>query len=608
MFKRLFTPLTLVNQLALIVLLSTAIGVTGMAISARLVHGVQGSAHAINKAGSLRMQSYRLLAAIPLKPGDSRLVDDMNETVLSPELIESARRDGQQAQLSALQQYWQTKLLPGMMAAQSQSVVAGEVASFVNRIDQLVTAFDHTTEKRIQHVVWVHRIMAICMALLLLFTIIWLRARLLHPWEQLLGMARAVSRRDFTHRATISGRNEMATLGMALNNMSKELAESYAVLEQRVQEKTANLEQKNEILAFLWQANRRLHSQAPLCERISPVLNGLQGLTLLRDIEVRVYDMEDEENHQEFSCHSEMDCDDKGCYLCPRDLPELPGGGTTLKWRLTDAHNQYGILLATLPKGRHLSHDQQQLVDTLVEQLTATLALDRQQERQHQLIVMEERATIARELHDSIAQSLSCMKMQVSCLQMQGDTLPEASRQLLSQMRNELNTSWVQLRELLTTFRLQLTEPGLRPALEASCEEYSTRFGFDVKLDYQLPPRYVPSHQAIHALQIAREALSNALKHSEATEVTVTVTQNDNQVRLIVADNGRGVPDHAERTNHYGLIIMRDRAQSLRGDCQVRRRESGGTEVVVSFVPEKTLIQPEGEIHESSGKSNHPVN
>lgn len=95
----------------------------------------------------------------------------------------------------------------------------------------------------------------------------------------------------------------------------------------------------------------------------------------------------------------------------------------------------------------------------MVEQLTATLALDRHQERQQQLIVMEERATIARELHDSIAQSLSCMKMQVSCLQMQGDALPESSRELLSQIRNELNASRAQLRELLTTFRLQLTEP-----------------------------------------------------------------------------------------------------------------------------------------------------
>lgn len=597
MLKRLFSPLTLVNQLALIMLLSTAIGVTGMAISGWLVQGVQGSAHAINEAGSLRMQSYRLLAAVPLTPEDNPLLDDMERTAFSPELVIAARRDGQQAQLKALQGYWHSQLEPGLKQAKNAETVANDVARFVARIDTLVSSFDSSTEMRIERVVMLHRAMAIFMGLLLIFTIVWLRARLLYPWQQLLAVARAVTDRDFTQRAHISGRNEMAMLGQALNNMSGELAESYAVLEKRVQEKTAGLEQKNEILSFLWQANRRLHSQIPLCERLSPVLNGLQSLTLLHDIELRVYDVEDEENHQEFTCQSDMSCDDKGCHLCPRGLPPLTSSGTTLKWRLTDSHTQYGILLATLPTGRHLNHDQQQLVDTLVEQLTATLALDRHQEKQQQLIVMEERATIARELHDSIAQSLSCMKMQVSCLQMQDDGLPQSSKQLLGQIRNELNTSWVQLRELLTTFRLQLTEPGLRPALESSCHEFSTRLGFPVKLDYQLPPRFVPSHQAIHLLQIARESLSNTLKHASATAVTVTVSHHQNQVKLIVQDNGCGVPENAERSNHYGLIIMRDRAQSLRGDCQVRRGESGGTEVVVTFIPEKPLITSQGETH-----------
>ena len=595
MLKRCLSPLTLVNQLALIVLLSTAIGVTGMAISGWLVQGVQGNAHAINEAGSLRMQSYRLLASVPLTQADQPLIDEMERTAFSPELERAAIRDGQQSQLKALQGYWHTQLEPGLKRAEDRETVARDVAGFVSRIDHLVSSFDRTTELRIDRVVMVHRAMALFMGLLLIFTVIWLRARLLNPWKQLLAMARAVTQRDFTQRTHISGRNEMAMLGEALNTMSAELSESYAVLEQRVQEKTAGLEQKNEILSFLWQANRRLHMQVPLCERLSPVLNGLQNLTLLRDLELRVYDVEDEENHQEFTCQSDISCDDKGCHLCPRGLPPLTTSGTTLKWRLMDSHTQYGILL---PAGRHLSHDQQQLVDTLVEQLTATLALDRHQEKQQQLIVMEERATIARELHDSIAQSLSCMKMQVSCLQMQDEGMPESSKQLLSQIRNELNTSWVQLRELLTTFRLQLTEPGLRPALESSCQEFSARLGFPVKLDYQLPPRFVPSHQAIHLLQIAREALSNVLKHAEATAVTVTVSCQDNQVKLRVQDNGRGVPENAERTNHYGLIIMRDRAQSLRGDCQVRRGESGGTEVVVTFIPEKPLITAQGENHD----------
>ncbi|EDR3656501.1 nitrate/nitrite two-component system sensor histidine kinase NarX [Salmonella enterica subsp. enterica serovar Cerro] len=544
MFKRCFSPLTLVNQLALIVMLSTAIGVAGMAVSGWLVQGVQGSAHAINKAGSLRMQSYRLLAAVPLDAKDQKLLDEMEQTAFSPELTRAAERDGQQKQLKALQDYWHNELSPGLQHAQNAHAVAEDVTRFVAGLDRLVTSFDHTTELRIERVVLVHRVMAIFMALLLVFTIIWLRVRLLQPWKQLLSMARAVSQRDFTQRANISGRNEMAALGSALNNMSKELAESYAVLEQRVQEKTAGLEHKNQILSFLWQANRRLHSQAPLCERLSPVLNGLQNLTQLHDIELRVYDLEDEDNHQEFTCQSDISCDDKGCHLCPRSALPMINGGTTLKWRLTDSHTQYGILLATLPYGRHLSHDQQQLVDTLVEQLTATLALDRHQERQQQLIVMEERATIARELHDSIAQSLSCMKMEVSC------------------------------------------------------QEFSARFGFTVKLDYQLPPRLVPSHQAIHLLQIAREALSNALKHSHADDVVVTVTQCGKQVKLKVQDNGCGVPENAERSNHYGMIIMRDRAQSLRGDCQVRRRETGGTEVTVTFIPETNFTETQGDTHE----------
>ncbi len=365
MLKRCLSPLTLVNQLALIVLLSTAIGVTGMAISGWLVQGVQGNAHAINEAGSLRMQSYRLLASVPLTQADQPLIDEMERTAFSHELERAAIRDGQQSQLKALQGYWHTQLEPGLKRAEDRETVAQDVAGFVSRIDHLVSSFDRTTELRIDRVVMVHRAMALFMGLLLIFTVIWLRARLLNPWKQLLAMARAVTQRDFTQRTHISGRNEMAMLGEALNTMSAELSESYAVLEKRVQEKTAGLEQKNEILSFLWQANRRLHMQVPLCERLSPVLNGLQNLTLLHDLELRVYDVEDEENHQEFTCQSDISCDDKGCHLCPRGLPPLTTSGTTLKWRLMDSHTQYGILLATLPAGRHLSHDQQQLVDTL---------------------------------------------------------------------------------------------------------------------------------------------------------------------------------------------------------------------------------------------------
>ena len=586
MLKRLLSPITLFNQLALIVLLLALLGVAGMSLSGWMAQGIQGNAHAINKAGSMRMQSYRLLAAIPLGEQDIPLLQEMETIISSPDLQLAAKEGGQEARLTALQYYWHDELEPALRQANSIEQVQSHVTDFVGRIDQLVTRFDDMTEMRLLRIIQLQLGMAVLMGLLIIFTIIWLRSHLIRPWKTLLSMARAIGQRDFTRRCNIRGGNEMATLGIALNSMSAELAESYASLEQRVSEKTAGLEQKNQILSFLYQANRRLHSPAPLCQRLSSVLNELQHLTPLRNLELRINRYQDEEHYEEHIFQPDRHCEVSGCKLCTAETTLPPGETTAQKWRLTDGHMQYGLVLGLLPKGCKLTRDQRQLILTLMEQLTVTLALDRQYERQQQLVVMEERSAIARELHDSIAQSLSCLKIQLSCLQMQGTELPEEMQTLLGQMRSELNTSWRQLRELLTTFRLQLTEPGLRPALEACCREFSEKLGFPVTLDYQLPPRLISSAQAIHVVQITREALNNSLKHAGATACGVSALFCENQVTLTVWDNGRGISDNAERQNHYGMIIMRDRAQSLQGDCLVRTRLNGGTEIIVSFIPE----------------------
>ena len=586
MLKRLLSPLSLVNQLVLIVLLLAVLGVFALSTASWLGNGIQGSAHAINKAGSLRMQSYRLLAAVPLTPASEPLLKEMTDTANSQELARAASNDSQRAHLQLLKDCWEEELEPALRAAHSQGQVELQVAHYVARIDKLVTAFDQQTELRMKQVVILQLVMALLMGLLFLFTVVWLQKRLLQPWRQLMNMAIAVGHRDFTQRVHINGRNEMATLGDALNSMSSELAQSYRQLESRIAEKTAGLEHKNRVLSFLYWANRQLHSQADFCQRVTMVLNELQNFTPLRNLEMRVYEHEDDEHYQAFSLQPDTNCQERGCQLCPRSQPVSLNNATPCKWRLIDTQNQYGLVLAQLPEGKVLNPDQQLLVETLMEQLTSTLALERHSERQQQLMVMEERSAIARELHDSIAQSLSCMKMQVSCLQMQGDNMPEASRELLGQIRNELNSSWRQLRELLTTFRLQLSEPGLRPALEACCEEFSDKLGFTVMLDYQLPPRLVPSNQAIHLVQIVREALNNTFKHAGATAASIRVMLKDKQVTLSVTDNGCGLPSNGARPNHYGLIIMRDRAHTLKGNCQIQSRPEGGTEVCITFTPD----------------------
>lgn len=89
-----------------------------------------------------------------------------------------------------------------------------------------------------------------------------------------------------------------------------------------------------------------------------------------------------------------------------------------LTWNLSGPINRYGVLTLLLPAGQQLNSEQQNMMQMLSKQIISAFALAYQHEQQQQLILMDERSVIARELHDSIAQSLSCLKIQISYLQM----------------------------------------------------------------------------------------------------------------------------------------------------------------------------------------------
>ncbi|GAK27270.1 nitrate/nitrite two-component system sensor histidine kinase NarX [Serratia liquefaciens] len=592
--KRLLAPLSIVNQVAILMLLLGILGVAGMSISAWMSQSIQGNAHAINKAGSLRMQSYRLLAQVPLDTRSEILIRELDQDANSPDLQRPLEQEGLTEQFQALHDYWRLTLLPQLHQARQPTDAAPQVAHFVSLLDALVSDIDRHTERRLLTVTLVQAVFIALTLLLLVGTICYLRRRLLHPWRQLVAMALSVGRGDFSHRFTQRGhQDEMASLGGALNTMSDELATMYSGLEQRVAEKTADLQQKNQVLSFLYRASRQLHANEPLCSRLTPILNQLQTLTPLRAIQVRLYENNSQEQFVQLSGNQPLRpeyCNNPVCSACLNDDEQQHASHPSLSWSLSDKLGDYGVIVAQHTPQCPLNDDHKQLMNTLVEQLTSVLAIERQVDHQQQLMLMEERAAIARELHDSIAQSLSCLKMQLSCLQMQGAELSPANLGLVQQMREELNIAYRQLRELLTTFRLRLTEPGLLAALQSTVQEFGQRLGIPISLDYQLTPRTVPTYQAIHLLQIAREALSNIHKHAQASQVSIQVINQRGEVTLSVCDNGCGLPQDTLRPDHYGLIIMRDRAKSLHGRCEILPRNGGGTEVRVVFKPDNHAI------------------
>lgn len=587
--KRYLTPL--VNQIALLMILLGVLGLAGMTISSWMAQSIQGNAHAINIAGSLRMQSYRLLSMVPLEQNDLSYLAALERDKTNQELQQALQREGLTQQYQQIEHYWQTTLKPQLQQARHPDEVAASVADFVHQLNALVLAIDHKTEQRLLRITLIQLVFSILTLSLLLATIYYLRRRFLRSWIKLISMANAIARGDFSQRYTLSYlRDEMGMLGTALNHMSQELSLIYSDLEQRVADKTADLQQKNQVLAFLYHSSRQLHTHQPLSERLAPVIEQLQTLTTLENVQICLY-----ENHL-YRDHVNHNAD--ADYLMVKNRPaQLTVSGPTstmsshtswesLSWSLSDKLGQYGLLLAKQPSDKQLNSDQQQLVNMLVEQLSSTLALESQARHQQQLLLMEERSAIARELHDSIAQSLSCLKIQISCLQMQTPDLPEGSKQLVQQMRDELNIAYQQLRELLTTFRLKLNEATLEAALQALVHEFSEKTQLSITFEYQLPADWVPNHQAIHMVNIAREALNNIYKHANASEAILKVNTEQGDVVMSITDNGDGIGQRSERPHHYGLIIMQDRANSLHGHCDIRQKDGGGTEVRVQFTPE----------------------
>jgi nitrate/nitrite-specific signal transduction histidine kinase len=206
----------------------------------------------------------------------------------------------------------------------------------------------------------------------------------------------------------------------------------------------------------------------------------------------------------------------------------------------------------------------------------------------------EERAAIARELHDSLSQSLSYLKIKVSLLQdmlKKGERAPDVDT-ALQELRSTLSTANLQLRELITTFRLTMHGKTFAQALEDSIEEFERRSSIAFDLDNRLPAGRLTVAEEMQLLLILREALCNVVRHSHASYCWVSVRlRDDGSVYLGVDDNGIGMRRAMNDAEpHHGLIIMQERARNLGGTFRVEDREKGGTRLYVLCPREKNTL------------------
>lgn len=201
---------------------------------------------------------------------------------------------------------------------------------------------------------------------------------------------------------------------------------------------------------------------------------------------------------------------------------------------------------------------------------------------------MEERSIIARELHDSLAQVLAFLQIQLTLLKhnlnKDDDKAKGQSLLIIKDFEQALSDGYIQLRELLATFRLTVQEANLKLALEQVVDSLRNQTDIQMTVDCSLPSQTFNPQQLIHALQIVRESTLNAIKHSKADLIEVIAhTNEEGEQELIVRDNGVGIASLNEPDGHYGLNIMQERSQQLNAKLTISNRATGGTEVKITL-------------------------
>jgi signal transduction histidine kinase len=221
-------------------------------------------------------------------------------------------------------------------------------------------------------------------------------------------------------------------------------------------------------------------------------------------------------------------------------------------------------------------------IQIIGDQLAVAIENARLAERGQQLAVLEERRRLARELHDSVTQSLFSMSLLAQALPELWDIDREEARAGLGQIRDMTRSALAEMRALLFELRpVGLGQQGLAYALHEHATAIERRAGIAVVVDAARDPALPePVEQAF--FRIAQEALANAARHARARRVQVTL-RGPSPARMVIADDGRGFQIERVGDGRFGLISMRERAVAVGARLRVNSALGHGTEVVVEW-------------------------
>jgi signal transduction histidine kinase len=200
-------------------------------------------------------------------------------------------------------------------------------------------------------------------------------------------------------------------------------------------------------------------------------------------------------------------------------------------------------------------------------------------------LVLEERARLAREIHDTLAQGFVGISSQLDAVAMCMPEETSPARKYLDLARRMARHSLTEARRSVMDLRASVLEgQDLAAALQSGTRLWTAGSGVEVDLDVSGSQGPLPQEMEQHLLRITQEAVANILKHAGATQIWIKLHMEAKKLYLRIRDNGRGFDQNgvfATRGGHFGLIGMRERAERLGGEMSLASHPGEGTEVEV---------------------------
>ncbi|MGL6261812.1 nitrate/nitrite two-component system sensor histidine kinase NarQ [Vibrio sp. WXL210] len=551
---------------AMVVIVLLSLGTTTFAIYN--LSSSLNDAEAVNVSGSMRMQSYRLAHDIQINSTDFTFhIEQFEQSINSTSM---RALDDWRVPKHISNDYFQLVMrwqeLKQVLEGEAPQQYLPLVASFVAQIDDFVLKLQLHSERKLSNLTVIGGLGLGGILLSSIYVVVYIRREVVSPLAALVTASKQVQNRSFDVKLEQNRRTEIGELSRTFSNMAFELGKLYRGLEQVVDEKTHELQGANHSLQVLYRSSQELAGARINIDNFQAILRHIVSIESIEQVQLDIDDVDD--NHISLVEGSQVN----GDKIAPESV----------------------IYRDLVIDGEHLgalhfycqqTHPEASLIDNFTQILSRAIFYNRAQRQAEQLLLAEERATIARELHDSLAQSLSYLKIQMTLLKrhMAEDSSNKPLSITISELDSGISEAYTQLRELLTTFRLTIKQGDFGVALREMLAQLNEQSDTEVTLENGLSSVELDAHQQVHLLQLIREATINAMKHARATKIAVRCIEDHGDVCVTINDDGIGFDSSEDKLNHYGMSIMRERADRLHGRLTVQSRQMRGTEVSLVF-------------------------